>query len=123
MTELHMTMARLSASISLAALLSAAIAGPASAECAAPGPAPQMPQGATASEEAMKTGREQLQAYVDSLQIFQACMSKQIADAPPDTKPEVKARWAAEHDASIDAARNLADVYSAQLRAFKGQRR
>ena len=88
-----------------AALLSALIAVPAGAECVGP-PAkpPVMPQGATATDAAMKQGRVEFQAYVDLLQAYQACLGKQIADAPPDTKPEVKAQWAKDHDAAIDAA-------------------
>ena len=80
-----------------------------------------MPQGATASDEDMKEGREALQKYVNILQNYQACVAQQIKDAPPDTKPEVKQQWQANADAAIDAAHSIADVYSIQLRAFKAR--
>ena len=91
------------------------------AECQKPPKGPQMPQGATATDEDMKHGREQLQAYVNILQDYEKCIQAQIKNAPPDTKPEVKQQWAANGDAAIDAAHEIADVYSIQLRAFKAR--
>ena len=95
--------------------------GAAAAECAKPPRPPQMPQGATATDEEMKHGREVLQTYVNVLQEYQKCMEAQIKNAPPDTKPEVKQQWSANADAAIDAAHTIADVYSIQLRAFKAR--
>lgn len=107
-------------SIAIAAAL--ALAGPASAECAKPtGKAPVMPQGATATDEEMRAGHDKLQAYVKVLEAYQACLEKEIKDAPPDTKPEVKQHWQALADSAISAAQEIADVYSAQLRAFKSR--
>ena len=97
------------------------LAGSAAAECAKPPKAPQMPQGATATDEDMKHGREVLQTYVNALQTYQKCLDEQVKNAPPDTKPEVKQQWAANADAAIDAAHEIADVYSIQLRAFKAR--
>ncbi|HEX4507764.1 MAG TPA: hypothetical protein VH722_18700, partial [Alphaproteobacteria bacterium] len=85
--------------------------GTALAECKKPPKGPQMPQGATATDEDMKHGREQLQIYVNILQEYQKCMEAQIKNAPADTKPEVKQQWAANADAAIDAAHEVADVY------------
>jgi hypothetical protein len=93
----------------------------ADAECAKPPKAPVMPQGATASAEDMKDGHEALQKYVNILQDYQKCMEQLIKDAPPDTKPEVKQQWQANADIAIDAAHEIADVYSIQLRAFKAR--
>ena len=95
--------------------------GTAVAECKKPPKGPVMPQGATASDEDMKHGREQLQIYVNILQDYEKCIQAQIKDAPPDTKPEVKQQWEANADAAIDAAHEIADVYSIQLRAFKAR--
>jgi hypothetical protein len=82
---------------------------------------PQMPQGASASEEDMKEGRQKLQSFVNKLQDYQKCMEDQIKTAPPDTKPEVKQQWQANADAAVDAAHEIADIYSIQLRAFKAR--
>ena len=104
-------------------LLVAAAAGSAHGEdCAKPTvKAPVMPQGATASEEEMREGHDKLQSYVKILEAYQACLEKEIKDAPPDTKPEVKKRWQTLADGAINAAQEIADVYSAQLRAFKSR--
>jgi hypothetical protein len=99
-------------------ILTAAGAG---AKCADPPHAPTMPQGATATDEDMKHGHDALQIFVNALQEYQKCMEQQIKDAPPDTKPEVKQRWQANADIAIDAAHEIADVYSIQLRAFKAR--
>lgn len=80
-----------------------------------------MPQGATASDEEMRAGHDALQKYVNVLQVYQACLEKQVKEAPPDTKPEVKQQWQAMADDAISAAQQIADVYSAQLRAFKAR--
>jgi hypothetical protein len=93
----------------------------ADAACATPPKAPIMPQGATASAEDMKEGHEALQKYVNILQDYQKCEEQQLKDAPPDTKPEVRQQWQANADVAIDAAHEIADVYSIQLRAFKAR--
>lgn len=97
------------------------VATTAMAECPMPPRPPQMPQGATATEEDMHQGREKLQKYVHILEEYQKCMENQIKTAPADTKPEVKEKWQAMADQAIDAAHEIADVYSIQLRAFKAQ--
>ena len=102
-------------------MLAAFASAGAGAKCADPPRAPQMPQGATASDEDMKHGREALQTFVNLLQDYQKCMEQQIKDAPPDTKPEVKQQWQANANVAIDAAHEIADVYSIQLRAFKAR--
>jgi hypothetical protein len=96
---------------------------PVAAEAACPAlpKMPQMPQGASASEEDMKEGRVKLQSYVNLLQTYQKCMEDQVKNAPPDTKAEVKQQWQANADIAIDAAHEIADIYSIQLRAFKAR--
>jgi hypothetical protein len=89
--------------------------------CPLPPRAPAMPQGATASDEDMKEGHDALQKYVNILQNYEACIDNQIKNAPPDTKPEIKQQLQKNADAAIDAAHQIADVYSIQLRAFKAR--
>jgi hypothetical protein len=99
----------------------AALSGAGWAECAAPPHAPDMPQGATATDEEMKAGHDALQKYVNTLEQYEACIDAEIKAAPPDTKPEDKARLIANADAAIEAAHEIADIYSIQLRAFKSR--
>jgi hypothetical protein len=91
------------------------------AECVFPPHPPEMPQGATATDEEMKEGREELQKYVNILQSYQTCMDLQIKNASTDTKPETKLLWQEKANAAIDAAHQIADIYSIQLRAFKAR--
>ena len=90
-------------------------------ECIKPGAAPPMPQGATATAEEMTAGRLALQKYVNVLQTYQDCKEKQIADAPKDTKLEDKQKWRDEGNAAIDTAKAQADIYAAQMKAFKAR--
>lgn len=105
----------------LALFALALAAAPVWADCPRPPAGPQMPQGATASDEEMKEGREALQKYVKLLETYQACMEAQVKAAPKDTKPEVLQRWQALANSAIDAAHEIADVYSIQLRAYKAR--
>jgi len=102
-------------------LILVATAPVAAADCAPPPRAPAMPQGATATDDEMKEGHDKLQNYVKLLEAYQTCMDLQIKSAPSDTKPEVKAQWQANSDAAIEAAHEIADIYSAQLRAYKAR--
>jgi hypothetical protein len=104
-----------------ACLLFLAAVPAARADCTPPPRPPVMPQGATASDDEMKDGHDKLQVYVKLLETYQSCMDQQVKNAPPDTKPEVKAQWQANADAAIEAAHEIADVYSAQLRAYKAR--
>ena len=102
-------------------LAAAALVTTANAECAKPPKAPQMPQGATATDDEMKAGHDALQKYVNILESYQTCLDNEIKNAPPDTKPEVKAGLASSADAAAEAAHEIADIYSIQLRAFKAR--
>jgi hypothetical protein len=104
------------------AVLFALAALPAAADdCTRPGPAPVMPQGATATAEEMKSGHDALQKYVNELQKYQDCNEAQIQQASKDTKPEVKQHWRDEGNAAIDAATQIKNVYTAQLKAYKAR--
>jgi len=89
--------------------------------CADPPRAPQMPQGATASDEEMREGHDALQKYVNALQDYQNCAEGVIKALPADTNPAIRQQWEANANAAIDAAHEIADVYSIQLRAFKAR--
>ena len=102
-------------------LIAIAAAPSAVADCGLLPKAPEMPQGASASEEDMRAGRDALQKYVNALAQFEKCKDQMAKDAPPDTKPEVKQKWLIEAQAANEAAHEIADVYSIQLRAFKAR--
>ena len=104
-----------------AALLFLAATG-ADAACARPtSNPPAVPDGATADEESMKTAHDALQAYVNELEAYKACL-KQLADsAPADTPQEQVVAWVAQGDAAVDNASYLAAQFSAALKQFKAR--
>jgi hypothetical protein len=117
-------MAAFSSRISILVFLTVlgAFTSPVRAEdCPLPGAPPEMPQGASASDEEMKEGREKLQIFVNKLEDYQKCMDHLIETAPPGTTPEQKQIWVAKSNMAFDAAHQWAEIYSAQLRAFKAR--
>jgi len=100
-----------------AALLLLAASG-AAADCARPGAAPPIPNGAKSDEAAMKEGHDAIQAYVHELEAYKACL-KQEADTAKDVSQEQAMVWLAQGDAAVDSASYLAAQYSAALKVFK----
>jgi len=104
-----------------AALLFLAAAG-AHADCPRPsGNPPAVPDGATATEESMKAGHDALQAYVNTLEAYRACLKQQADSAPADTPQEQVVTWVAQGDAAVDNASYLAAQLSAALKQFKAR--
>jgi len=94
-------------------------AASASAACTRPGQAPTIPNGTKADEAEMAAGRAAIQAYVNELEAFQACLNKQVEQATADVPEQLKSAWTAEGDSAVDAANVLANAYSAALKTFK----
>jgi hypothetical protein len=97
----------------------AAIALPAAAECVAPGAAPQIPDGTTATVDQLKAAHTAVQSYVNLLQSYQDCLEAQIKLTQKTTKPEELQKLRDAGNAAIDQAKALSDNYSAQVKAFK----
>jgi hypothetical protein len=108
-------------SLSVAAVL-AAFAVPAFADdCPQPGPAPAIPDGATASVDQMKAAHEKIQSYVNMLQSVQDCTEARIKTAPQGTKADVLQKLRDQGNAAIDQAKSLGDSDMAQVKAFKAR--
>ena len=104
----------------LIALFFLLAAAGAEAACTRPAePAPSVPDGNTADDAAMQAAHDRVQAYVNTLEAYQACLKKQAADAPADTPPELKGVWLAQGDAAIDVAEASAADFAVALKAFK----
>lgn len=107
--------------LTAAALLLLAATG---AEAACPRPtaaAPAVPDGATATEESMKTAHDAIQAYVHLLEDYKACLKSQAESAPADTSQEQALAWIAQGDAAVDSASYLAAEFSVALKQFKAR--
>lgn len=104
-----------------AALLFFAAAG-AEAECARPSATPPViPDGATATDESMKEAHDAIQAYVNLLESYKACLKQQADSAPADIAQEQVVTWVAQGDAAIDNASYLAGQFSNALKTFKAR--
>lgn len=102
-----------------AALLSLAAAG-ADAACMRPtDAAPDVPNGAKADEQSMKQAHDAIQAFVNQLESYKACLKEQADNAPADTSDEIKLTWAAQGDAAVDYASLIAAQFSYALKTFK----
>ncbi len=98
-----------------------ALSLPAQATCTKPSPAPTVPDGATATIDQMKAGNAGVKAYVSALAEFQSCLENEIANAPKDTKLDVKQGWRDEANAAVDESQALAASFSAQIKIFKAR--
>jgi hypothetical protein len=106
----------------IAAGFAALIAFPAfAADCATPGQAPAIPDGATATVDQMKDAHTQVQSYVTMLESYQDCVEARIKLAPKGTKAEDLQKLRDEGNAAIDQAKSLSDNYKAQVTAFKAR--
>jgi hypothetical protein len=104
-----------------AVLLSAAAAPAFAADCPAPGPAPVIPDGATANVDQFKAAHTAVQSYVNSLQSIQDCNEAKIKIAPRGTKPDDLQKLRDAGNAAIDQAKAISDAYSAQVKVFKAR--
>jgi hypothetical protein len=91
------------------------------ADCVQPGPAPVIPDGATATVDQLKNAHTQVQSYVNLLQSYQDCVEARIKMAPKGTKAEELQKLRDSGNAAIDQAKALSDNYMAQVKAFKAR--
>jgi len=103
----------------ITAILLLLAASGADAACVRPGAAPTVPNGAQADEETMKQAHDAIQAHVNQLEGYKACLKKQAETAPSDVGQELALTWLAQGDAAVDSANYLANQFSAALKRFK----
>jgi hypothetical protein len=94
-------------------------ATPPVSDCLLPGPAPVPPDGGSARDADMKLGHDVIQAFVVSLEAYQACRNAEIAHAGAGISEKQKQSWIDDGNAAIDQANALAAAFSAQLKIFK----
>jgi hypothetical protein len=108
--------------LALSAAVLAVVAVPAFAvECGAPGPAPAIPDGATATAAQMDTAKQQVQSYVNALQSVQDCYEAKIKISQKTTKPDDLQKMRDAGNAAVDQAQALAAAYMAQKKVFNNR--
>ncbi len=73
---------------------------------------PQTPDGATATDAQMKAAHDALQAYVNELEAFQACLNHAADDTSTDIPPELRNTWIERGNGAIDEATLLAQAFA-----------
>ena len=116
-------MIRLIRRLGTAALLVVAAAPAIAAECAPPGPAPVMPQGATFSKNEMAAGKVSHDKYVDIVQAFKECQQKRIASAPKGTKPELLKSWRDSIATADDTITAVDFIFQSQMWSYEARAR
>jgi hypothetical protein len=114
-------MRRFLQSLSVAAVLGLAAIPAFAEDCPQPGPAPAIPDGATATVDQMKAAHEAVQSYVNLLQSEQDCVETRIKIAPKGTKAEVLQKLRDQGNAAIDQAKALGDSFTASVKAYKAR--
>jgi len=93
----------------------------ASADCLLPGPPPAEPDGSTADATEMHDAHERIQAFVLSLENYQACRNAQVDHAAPTVSAQQKQTWVDQGNSAVDEANALAADFSHQLQLFKNR--
>jgi opacity protein-like surface antigen len=114
-------MRRIHIALCTAAFLAVAASPAFAADCAQPGPAPAVPDGATATVDQMKTAHAAIQSYANTLQSVQDCYEAKIKLGQKTTKPEDLQKMRDAGNAAVDQAKSLSDAYSAQVKVFKAR--
>jgi len=108
--------------IALSAAVFAVAAFPAfAADCAAPGPAPVIPDGSTATAEQMNATKAAVQSYVNALQSVQDCNEARIKMGQKTIKPDDLQKMRDAGNAAVDQAQALAASYMAQKKIFNNR--
>ena len=108
--------------LALSAAVFAAFASPAfAADCPAPGPAPVIPDGSTATAEQMNAAKAAVQSYVNALQSVQDCIEARIKMGQKSIKPDDLQKMRDAGNAAVDQAQALAAAYVAQKKVFNNR--
>ncbi len=92
------------------------------AECSLPaGPAPVIPDGATATAQQLKDAQPVVQSYVNQLQSYQDCVEARIKLTMKTSKPEDLQKLRDAGNAAVAQAEALSQNFSTQVKAFKAR--
>jgi hypothetical protein len=89
-------------------------------DCRAPNP-PDVPDGATASDDQMISAHTAVQDYVSAGNAYIVCLTKLRDSADPNTPVQQIAEWTKQHNATVDQMKDVADRFNAQLRIWKAK--
>jgi membrane-anchored protein YejM (alkaline phosphatase superfamily) len=118
---------KLTRTLAIALLASAAFAGPAMADCVYPKTPMSAPNGNTATKDEMIAGKQALDSYQAEVNTYLECLDKEssarVAEAGDNAEQvkQIKQMTAKKHNAAIDELQARADEFNQQLRAYKNK--
>jgi len=77
-----------------------------------------IPDGKTATKEQMLAARDQVKAYMKSMDEFMACIDQEAAAKGEGAPPEYKDQMAARHNAAVSEEEAIAAAFNDQLHAY-----
>ena len=97
-----------------------AIARPAYAQdCQRPANPPAVPDGAKATVDQFKVAHPLIQAYVQALDAYTACLDAKIKQLPQGAKPDAVQKLRDAGGSATDEAKTLSSAYMDQVKIFK----
>ena len=112
--------------ISAVAVLAAIVLSPAYADCTAPSPPQNIPDGNTATKDQLLAAQKQVNAYNSATNAYLDCLSKEhaaaLAAAGPKVTDDQKAKLdqieTTKHNAAVDQLTAVANQFNEQVRIF-----
>ena len=77
-----------------------------------------IPDGKTSSKEVMLAARDQVKAYMKSMEDFMACVDQEAAAKGDGATPEYKDQMAARHNNAVSEMEAVAAAFNDQLHAY-----
>jgi len=77
-----------------------------------------MPDGKTSTKEQMLVARDQVKAYMSSMEAFMKCVDDEAAAKGDGAPPEYKDQMAARHNAAVSEMEAVAAAFNDQLHAY-----
>jgi len=77
-----------------------------------------VPDGKTSTKEQMLAARDQVKAYMASMETFMKCVDDEAAAKGDGAPPEYKDQMAARHNAAVSEMEAIAAAFNDQLHAY-----
>ncbi len=78
-----------------------------------------VPDGATASNEAMVNGQTLVKQYMAEMEDYLDCLDNEEVVVPEKQTPDAKALHVQRHNAAVDAMERMAAKFNEEIRAYK----
>lgn len=104
-----------------AVLLLGSLSAQAFEECEAPGATPEVPDGASAGEEAMAEAGQEIRSFVEGTQAYLSCLESHEAENAEDMSDEQRAEIIKAYNAAVEEMQGVADSFNEQVRRYQEQ--